>query len=382
MRAESHLWMLRGVLLAVLAAPSLQCGDGGPPEGCDCDCLDVPGDDDTADDDDSVSADDDDAIDDDDTGDDDDAVDVTAELPPCEGGVLAAFSADEIAPPAAASGDYLVPGEDTLEAITASFEALVGGDAELAQAQVAVAGYEVCRGEGQEAGTALWRPLVAGSGRSLFAWRAVGARPLIVGVPHPWFELETLDEGVDAFDRLSARALIAAGTHRCANSGEAPCDGTTGACGGDGVPYRESDMAHVLDSVYQLAHELIADQHADDWVLSLHGMPSDGISVSNGTSDDIEETDPLDPTAALYEALASEFGDEYVTSCSAFEGATVDERLCGDTNVQGRYVNGSSDACTASAPASAGRFVHLEQSLDVRQEFDRVVDAIGAVLGD
>ena len=42
MRVESHLWTVRCVLLAVLVAPSLHCGDGGPPEACNCDCLDVP----------------------------------------------------------------------------------------------------------------------------------------------------------------------------------------------------------------------------------------------------------------------------------------------------------------------------------------------------
>ncbi len=383
MRVESHLWTVRCVLLAVLVAPSLHCGDGGPPEACNCDCLDVPDDDDTADDDDSVDGgdDDDSGGDDDDSGavDDDDAtpVDVTADLEPCEGGVLAAFTEGEIEPPGAASDGYLVPGDDTLEALSASFEALSAGDAELAQAEVAVVGYEVCRGDGAEAGTALWRPLVAGSGRALFAWRAVGARPLIVGVPHPWFEVDVLAEGVEAFDRMDARGLVVAGTHRCANVAESPCDGTTDVCGEDAAPYRESDMAHVVDSVYQVAHELLSDQHEEAWVVSLHGMAADGVSLSDGTH---EPADPGDPIVALYDALETALPGEYVTACSEFDGAVVDERLCGTTNAQGRYVNGSGDACSEAAAASSARFLHLEQSPDVRDDFDRVLDAMDSVL--
>ena len=386
-RARRSVLTFRLVILVLLAAPSLHCGDDESTPQCgDCDCAAVPGDDDTGDDDTAdIGSDDDDdtaAGDDDDSGDDDDDVvdDPTLGLPACEGSVLAAFSLAEIDPPDADSEGYLVPGADTLEAVSASVETLIGdGDAELAMAQVAVVGYELCRGEGAEAGTALWRPVESGSGRALFAWRAVGARPLIVGVPHPSFELHTLTEGVALFDQLDARALIASGTHRCANSAEAGCDGTTGVCGTDDSPYPISDMAHSEDTVYQVAHELFADLFEQDPVLSLDGMAGEGISLSNGTTD---PTDADSSEALLAQALADAFPGEYVTVCNEHDDATLDQRFCGTTNVQGRYVNGSATPCTQPAAAASHRFWHLEQSLEVRENAGAVVEAIDSVIGE
>ncbi len=364
MSVDSRLWMFRGLLLLVLVAPSFNCAEGEGGEGCDCSCLDVPDDDDDGDDDDSVGGNDDDD-------------DPTADLPACEGSVLAAFTDDEIAPPSVASDGYLVPSEDTLEAVAASVEALTSGNAAQATAEVAVVDYELCGGSGDEAGTALWRPATAGSGRALFAWRAVDAEPLIVGVPHANFEAGTLEEGVDAFGRLHARALISTGTHRCANTAASDCDGVTGVCGGDSLPYRESDMAHVSDSVYQVAHELFADLYEDDVVVSLHGMVREGVSLSDGSADDAD-ADSL--VAAFAAALAAEFPDELVTTCNDYDGANVDEHLCGPTNVQGRYVNGSAEPCGTGADAASGRFLHVEQSGDVRDEGPRVMDALVGVL--
>ena len=381
MEARKHVLAFRLLLLLVLAASTVHCGDEESQPNCgSCDCADIPGDDDTADDDDSsgIAGDDDDDVADDD--DDDDVVDdPTLGLPACEGSVLAAFTLAEIDPPGPDSDPgYLIPGADTLEAVSASVETLISqGDAELAIAQVAVVGYELCRGEADEAGTALWRPVIPGSGRALFAWRAVGARPLIVGVPHASYDLETLSEGVAMFDQLDARALIASGTHRCAHADESGCDGTTSVCGEDDAAYRVSDMAHSGDTVFQVAHELLSDLFEEDRVVSLHGMAGDGISVSNGTT---EPTDADSPEALLAAALTAAFPGEYVTVCNEHDGATLDLRLCGGTNVQGRYVNGSAAPCTQEPPGASHRFWHIEQSLDVRGDADLVIQAVGSVV--
>jgi hypothetical protein len=376
--ARRHVLAFRLLLLTVLAASTVHCGDEETQPSCGgCDCADVPGDDDSSDDDDSSAI----VSDDDDVVDDDDSVidDPTLDLPACEGSVLAAFTLAEIDPPGPDSDPaYLVPGDDTLEAVSASVQTLIGqGDAELAIAQVAVVGYELCRGEGDEAGTALWRPITAGSGRALFAWRAVGARPLIIGVPHASYDLSTLAEGVAMFDQLDARALIAAGTHRCAHPSESGCDGTTSVCGDDDAPHLVSDMAHSGDTVFQVAHELLSDLFETDQVLSVHGMSGDGVSVSNGTTDPTA-TDSSE--AVLAAALAAALPGEYVTVCNEHDGATLDPRLCGTTNVQGRYVNGSAAPCTQEAPAASHRFWHLEQSLEIRNDADAVIQAIGSVL--
>jgi hypothetical protein len=239
-----------------------------------------------------------------------------------------------------------------------------------------VVGYELCGGEGEEAGTALWRPLEAGSGRAVFAWRAVNARPMIVGVPHPWFEDGTLQQGVYAFGELNARALIAAGTHRCANTAPGPCDSAVGVCAGEPLPPPESDQAHVSESVFNVAHELFSDGFAEDVVVSLHGMAGDGVSISNGTFDDVAANSEVAVVAAL---LATEFPGEYVSTCNAYDGATVEARQCGTANVQGRYVNGSSGPCEG-AQSGGGRFIHLEQSRDILDEGARVMEILDAAI--
>ena len=378
MRVETHLWMFRCLLLMVLAVPALNCTEEGG-EGCGCDCLDVPEDDDDSADDDDDSAtgsdDDDDGTDDDDSAgdDDDDVVDVTADLPACEGSVLAAFTEAEIAPPGPASDGYLVPSEDTIEAVIASVEALTAGNAALAGAEISVVGYQLCGGTGDETGTALWRPVEPGSGRAIVAWRAVGARPLIVGVPHPWFESGTLEEGVYAFGELNARVLVAAGAHRCANTGASPCDGTTGVCGGDSLPYRESDQSHVTETVFHVSHELFSELFADDVVVSLHGMSDDGASISDGTAEDVA---PDSLVATFAEALADEFPAELVTTCNDYDGALVAERLCGTNNTQGRFVNGSASPCDTAAADADGRFIHLEQSPALRDAGELVMEVL------
>ncbi len=314
MRAENHVLVFRLMLLGVFAFSALNCSDGDGPEGCNCDCLDSPGEP-PDDDDDSggVIGDDDDTSptddDDDDTSpgdDDDDDEDVTLGLPPCEGGIAPAFSVLEFEPPDANSDGYFAPSSDTLEAILSSVQALMAGNLSLSVAEVAVVGYEVCRGEGPEAGVALWRSVDPGTGRALFAWRAVGARPLILGVPYPVTESPTMTEGVLAFTDLSARALIVGGTNRCASTVSSDCDGTTAACGGGQQPYRDSDIGHVMDSVYQIAHEFLSEVHEDDLVVTLRGLSAFGVSISDGTTDPSSAETParaMKPTATATERL-------------------------------------------------------------------------------
>lgn len=393
-RSQGHLGLFRVLLLVVVALSSLHCGEDGGSAGCAC--LDrPPGDDDDSgssivpDDDDSAFADDDDsAVDDDDDSavDDDDSsevVDITEFLPPCEGGIITAFTSDEIQPPGAESDGYVRTSLDILASVADSLQALLDGDYQSALVLAALVGFELCSGEDAEYGTALWRERVpvggTSLGRSVFAWRSLDARPLIIGVPHPWFEAGTLEEGVQAFHELQARALIVSGTHRCANLAESPCSGTTGVCGGDpgAQAYRESDMAHMERTIYQRVHEVLADHYDSDWVISLHGMSDDGISISNGT---LEPSAADSPEALLGTALSAAFPSEPVTSCNDWPGALVYTRLCGSTNTQGRYLNESSDACGTAADEPSGRFIHLEQSGLIRQQSETVIEVIDSVL--
>ncbi len=361
-----------GVALALITDP-----------GCDCD----PDDDDSAipDDDDSVAPDDDD---DDSSPGDDDAVTVgdgevghfpPGFLPACEGGVMESFTSGAIDPPAQDSEGYLPPTETILDAVRAAMQAALAGEGEAALTSLADTGYEVCLGTGEDEGLVLWRPEEAGLGQPLVVWRHRSPAPLILGVPHPNFELGTLPEAVDLFEQLDARALIVSGTHRCANSASSPCEGETGVCGDGSEPFRESDMAHVVESLFQLSHEVLAGAFPDDWIISVHGMDGDGISVSDGTT---QGSHAGAPVAILGAALMEAFPAEEVTSCNDWPGAEVDERFCGEYDVQGRMVNGSNWPCLVAPPSTTDRFVHLEQSIWIRAQSDLVVGAFQAALAD
>jgi len=360
---------LAAVLLALLLG---SCGARGGASQDDDDATADDDDDSGAADDDDATADDDDdsgAADDDDSGlpaDDDDStepVDLTAELPVCPLGVLDAFSSSEIDPPSSGSGEYTLPSEEVLDSIQASIQALAGAEAAESVLQAAQAGYDLCRGEGTDSAVALWRPEESGTGRAVFAWRTAGARGLILEAPHPNYDMQTLVESSGLFDALQARALIGSGTHRCGSDVVSGCSGTTGACG-DSAPYTISDPAHSTETVFHAAHEALSELHATDIVISVHGMAGDGVSLSNGTTDDVD-SDSL--VAQLATALAEAYPSDEVTSCNDFDGANNENRLCGTTNVQGRHLNGSLEPCGTAASAASGRFIHMEQELSIRQ---------------
>jgi len=298
-------------------------------------------------------------------------------LPACTTTIVSAFEVDSIDPPASGSDAYQQADAATRAAVAASMRALFAGDEQTALARAADADYELCRGQGDEEGVVLWRPETTGTGRALVAWRTQGARPLIIGAPHAYHDSTTLEEGATLFFELGARALVASGTHRCASATATTCDGTSTVCGGTSAPYRISDMAHTVDSVFQVAHEVLADELADDWVLSLHGMADDGVSLSDGTT--LASSAGM-PVALLGAALMAEFPAEAITSCNTWPGAVVEERLCGTNNVQGRLVNGSPEPCGQAASTSAGRFLHMEQSTAVRAARDKVLQALADAL--
>ena len=275
--------------------------------------------------------------------------------------------------PTAGSGGYRMPDAPARDDLAQSL-AVARDDAVEAERRADAASYRLCVVSGDD--LFVWMPLDASLGHAFIAYRPAAPRGVIVEVPHPFFDVDTATEALAVFDGLDARALIVAGTHRCANTGEpSGCDGTTSACGAN-APYPTSDMAHTTESFFQVAHEVLAERHVDDWILSLHGMAGDGVHVSNGTT--LATTGDA-PVARIAAALAIELPDETIASCNDHPGATTTASLCGTTNTQGRHVNGAASACTDAATHATGRFLHLEQSSSVRGRTSAVAAAIDAV---
>jgi hypothetical protein len=276
------------------------------------------------------------------------------------------------------SNGYRAADATNRQAAARSVEAAARGDFTSARTRADQAGYDICRTSGSHGDLLIWRPVPPRQGRPVWVIRLGDeGSPVVLEAPHAYFELDTLREGRVLFEALSARALLVSGTHRCANDLASSCSGMSGVCSDEGrQPYRNSDMAHRTDTLFQAVHRAITEQWSRTTVISLHGFTDTGVSLSDGTT---EPTTADSTVARMASALESEFSDAEITVCNDYPGATREVRLCGSTNVQGRHLNGSTDACSARAEDAGGRFIHMEQSRTIRDAPDRVADALGAV---
>ncbi len=197
------------------------------------------------------------------------------------------------------------------------------------------------------------------------------ARNLAVEVPHPVFDLDTHRQGADLFRRTGARMLLLAGTHRCSNREQSPCDGQSGVCN-DGH-YHVSDAAHVVDAPFQAAHEVFVDRWPEMTALSLHGNGNDDCETVFLSSGVVDETPPvLDTLARELHERGVATGVPSSSSCP----------LVGSTNVQGRYTNGSSHPCTDPASTATGTFIHVEQRRDFRADegaYGALIESVNAI---
>lgn len=184
------------------------------------------------------------------------------------------------------------------------------------------------------------------------------ARELSLAVPHPIYDAETETEAVAIFRETDARALLLAGTHRCAHEAFSPCDGSTTVC--NGPNYRISDVAHATASVFQNTHEELVTRAPNTFSLNLHGH-------SSGSCPDFFLSNGALPARQVLFDLKSSLLAQGEVSVAAYGESSSTCDLAGTTNVQGRFQNGSSNPCSAAARVANGYFIHLEQSRRVRE---------------
>ena len=203
-------------------------------------------------------------------------------------------------------------------------------------------------------------------------------RDVVIEIPHPRYELQTDEEGLEIFRQINARALLMAGTHRCANSTYSPCNGTTTVCG-TWESYRESDVAHVTQAIFQVSHRVLVGCGSNTVAVQIHGHGRSNcpdLFISNTTCAPGELTNQLYLNAVI--ECNGTFSVD-IADCTESECP-----LTGSTNVQGRYSNGCStpdyDPCQTgpSGPSSPEQFIHLEQSRGLRQDCDCLIAALKA----
>jgi hypothetical protein len=199
-------------------------------------------------------------------------------------------------------------------------------------------------------------------------------REIVIEVPHARYDSNTNKEGIDVFRFTGSHYFIMSGTHRCANSEESVCSGTTSACGSSG-PCRVSDMAHYEKALFQTLHEGVTIRNPQIYSINLHGHASSNCEDFFLTNGHATLSKPI-----LFNLKSSLLTSGGVTAAVAGDGTSLCP-LIGSNNVQGRFTNGSSEPCVQAASSTTGYFIHIEQSSYVRSNssvYTKLIDAINA----
>jgi hypothetical protein len=211
---------------------------------------------------------------------------------------------------------------------------------------------------------------------------ATAQADVVIQVPHPLADDRTALQGADLFRQLEARALMLAGTHRCANANYSPCSGMTVACG-PLEPYRTSDVAHGVQTAFQAAHQALLPCGGGTVAIQLHGnglADCPDLFISNGS------LHPRSTTLELYDSAARHCGSY---SVDLADGADGECAFNGGAAVQAVYSNGCGlnppvDACIGYAQWASNPegFIFLEQSIGMREEYGCLVEALEEVVGE
>ena len=227
-------------------------------------------------------------------------------------------------------GEYRRPPGRVRSALSAAVLAAAAGQDQRAQSLAERHGYEVV----EDGDFRLVQPVEVPDRRGwgLYVGRPRGL-PVAVEVPHPRADLRTERLGAALADRVDARYLLVAGTHRDADD--------------DGA----ADVAHERSSVFSSVHLAVARLGVP--AVQLHGYarrtsPDADVVVSSGSA-------PLSP---LVVGIADALQAAGFRTCRAWEEDCGP--LAGTRNVQ----------AAASADAETP-FVHLEVSSTVREDRGR-----------
>lgn len=144
------------------------------------------------------------------------------------------------------------------------------------------------------------------------------------------------------------------------------------------VRYPVSDMAHFVASVFQVTHEAVSEYASQIYSLSIHGHnrpECEDIFISSGLSGGSKQI--------LFD-LKFNLKNTGLTVAVAGDSSSHCP-LVGSTNVQGRFINGSAQPCTAPGVTPTGYFIHIEQSRLVRDnssEYSKLIEAIRLTINE
>jgi len=222
------------------------------------------------------------------------------------------------------------------------------------------------------------------NGLGTYVYNPSACRNLSIQAPHAGGDANTLPEAATLFADLNATALLVAGTHRCANTTESTCDGSSTVCGSPNNKFVISDVAHFALNYYEPAHEEILKTIPNLITVAIHGEGEhtpDAI-ISNGTCFSYPSPSAAALLAAQYSQLFQQAGATLQAGTCTSGSAATTSGLCAETDVQGRYANHSSTICNCGSPTASAcsttldcarnvsfpeSFIHLEQDCELRQ---------------
>ena len=210
-------------------------------------------------------------------------------------------------------------------------------------------------------------------------WR----RKLNIQAPHVPTDMNTGPEAIDTFLWLDALFLQLNGAWRCATSEASPCSGSgPPPCLGsvDGAhPFRTSDAAHFTRCFFHVASDAVAAHHVGLTTIQVHaffvceGRDADdtpAAQISNGAGNTPNSLATRIALAYNDGLQGAGYTGRLAVSCNAtdddpaeVQAVDVCPELCGGSNVQGRSINGSPDACNVAVHGRirSERFIHMER---------------------
>lgn len=186
----------------------------------------------------------------------------------------------------------------------------------------------------------------------------------VLQAPHPRSDINTELQAIENYFITNSKVLMLAGTRRDSSLQATQCSGD----------FFASDTAHNTDTLFFVAHKVLSETDLDKVFVEFHGFGTNSLSnlqTQCNTSSPllVNLSEGIDYQSDSNEAnLRQLFRQEInragnINACLFGNQATS---LGGTTNVAGRFTNNSPDACTVSATISSRRFLHVEQSFEVR----------------
>ena len=203
-------------------------------------------------------------------------------------------------------------------------------------------------------------PTRRGWGTYVFA--AQPHRALSFSAPHIRDDLETENQAIEAYLAAGARTLLIAGTDRDQNVADAPCQQSQ-------RPYKEADVSHTAECVFQIAFEEVYVSDTSTWHIQFHGSGTctEDVFLSNGVPN---APAPVHTLAANIVAVSTaKAGSGPVINARVFDRTGgCDAR--GTDNMQMRFASGRPHATICpdgNGPIGPSRFIHVEQRRTVRR---------------